>query len=163
MNLVAIAILSIMMLWFCFDMMLNTHQYRPSKILIYLVIYILLGYFVLFDRDNLATNRYTNGLYITKWIKLIFTSRIVFINLVGNIFLFIPLGMLLKYLKLLPLKAFLIACLIILLIESAQYLTKRGIFDLLDIALNMIGVIIGYICIKKVKTKESTNLKTNQV
>ena len=71
MNLVAIAILSIMMLWFCFDMMLNTNQYRSSKILIYLVIYILLGYFVLFDRDNLATNRYTNGLYITKWIKLI--------------------------------------------------------------------------------------------
>lgn len=86
--------------------------------------------------------------YITKWIKLIFTNKVVFINLIGNILIFIPLGIFLKYFKIRFISAFVIIIILVISIETLQYLTKRGIFDIMDIFLNIIGASIGYMLIR---------------
>ena len=74
------------------------------------------------------------------------------IELLGNIFLFIPAGWLLPRLfksmrKFFPL---LLTCLLaILFVESLQLVTLLGRFDVDDIILNIAGMLIGYILYKK--------------
>ena len=75
-------------------------------------------------------------IYLDEWILYIFKNKIIFINIVGNILLFIPLGFFKGIIK---------STLIIIIIEILQYILKRGIFDVVDIILNLIGVVIGKI------------------
>lgn len=103
---------------------------------------------VLFNREKFDESIYSDGTYITKWIKLIFTNKVVFINLIGNILIFIPLGIFLKYFKIRFISAFVIIIILVISIETLQYLTKRGIFDIMDIFLNIIGASIGYMLIR---------------
>ena len=137
MNNVFIIILSIIMLWFCLNQIFKIT--KTNYIYLYAIIYVILLYLVLFNRD---------GTYITKWIKLIFTNKVVFINLIGNILIFIPLGIFLKYFKIRFISAFVIIIILVISIETLQYLTKRGIFDIMDIFLNIIGASIGYMLIR---------------
>jgi len=73
------------------------------------------------------------------------------INLLGNILVFLPLGILLpltfknccKFIRI-----FLIVLFITLFIEIAQYATSVGIADIDDIILNLAGGIIGYLLFK---------------
>lgn len=70
------------------------------------------------------------------------------INLLGNIFLFIPIGFLIPKLwkKLRKFFSFfLITLLVILVIELMQLFTLLGCCDIDDVILNMTGLIIGYI------------------
>ena len=112
------------------------------------IIYVILLYLVLFNREKFDESIYSDGTYITKWIKLIFTNKVVFINLIGNILIFIPLGIFLKYFKIRFISAFVIIIILVISIETLQYLTKRGIFDIMDIFLNIIGASIGYMLIR---------------
>ena len=41
-----------------------------------------------------------------------------------------------------------IIIILVISIETLQYLTKRGIFDIMDIFLNIIGASIGYMLIR---------------
>jgi glycopeptide antibiotics resistance protein len=68
------------------------------------------------------------------------------LNLVGNIVLLIPFGLILPaiYRSLGFLKMLLLASLFCLGIESIQALLKIGIFDIDDVILNGLGVMIGY-------------------
>lgn len=104
---------------------------------------------------------YTINNYIDKYrLEGVITVKI-FLNLVGNIIAFIPLGfclpILLKKCKSLisTLKS---ALLIVMVIEVTQLITTLGSFDVDDILLNILGATIGYlmykiaiIVIKKVK------------
>ena len=69
-------------------------------------------------------------------------------NLLGNLFLFFPLGI---YLPLFgkredTLKNFLCSTVsVIFIIEFAQFLTKRGSFDIDDFILNLAGALLGYL------------------
>ncbi len=69
-------------------------------------------------------------------------------NLAGNIILFIPIGIYLPFFmggrarKLGA--ALLFMMLILLLIESIQLVTRRGVFDIDDFILNMSGALIGF-------------------
>lgn len=71
-----------------------------------------------------------------------------FINLVGNVLLFIPAGWLLPtifkpfrgYFKF-----FLLCTLLILAVELVQLLTLLGYFDIDDVILNLFGLSVGYI------------------
>ena len=72
----------------------------------------------------------------------------MFINLIGNILIFIPLGIFLKYFKIRFISAFVIIIILVISIETLQYLTKRGNFDIMDIFLNIIGASIGYMLIR---------------
>ena len=69
-------------------------------------------------------------------------------NLLGNIIPFIPFGFLLPvtYKKFSSaISVFVIGLASILVIESFQFFTKLGNFDVDDIILNMIGIVCGYV------------------
>ncbi|SNR91803.1 VanZ like family protein [Anaerovirgula multivorans] len=74
-----------------------------------------------------------------------FNSNTWVINLIGNIGVFVPFGILLplafggRYIKLLV--TFLSG---LLLLETLQLLTRRGSFDVDDFLLNTVGFMIGY-------------------
>jgi len=75
-----------------------------------------------------------------------FNSNTWIINLIGNIGVFIPFGILIplsfrgRYIKLLG-----IFSSGLLVLETLQLLTKRGSFDVDDFLLNTVGVTIGYL------------------
>ena len=70
----------------------------------------------------------------------------IIINLFGNIIMFIPFGFLgwlnAKYFSFKKLIVDFLSALII--VEALQYLTRLGVFDIDDLALNSIGVWIGF-------------------
>lgn len=79
---------------------------------------------------------------------------------IGNIILFIPYGIFLSTLfKRANLKNIIIYGFIAsFIIEISQFLLKRGILDIDDMILNILGVIIGYLFISAVK-RFRVNLK----
>lgn len=71
-----------------------------------------------------------------------------FVNLVGNVVMFVPLGFYVPYLgrnfrKFLPAMGFIL--LLILAVEGIQYFTYLGSCDVDDVILNMAGSFIGYL------------------
>lgn len=68
---------------------------------------------------------------------------IAFYNLAANIALFMPYGVLAKLLKTNFSKMMLTTTLVIAFIELLQLFTKRGNFDIDDLILNLIGVVLG--------------------
>ena len=70
----------------------------------------------------------------------------IIINLFGNIIMFIPFGFLgwlnAKYFNFKKLIVDFLSVLII--VEALQYLTRLGVFDIDDLALNSLGVWIGF-------------------
>ena len=72
-----------------------------------------------------------------------------FVNLAGNIIMFIPAGFFLSRGSLS--KCIQKALLLTLLVEIVQVFTLRGSFDIDDIMLNVAGAIIGYFLWKKLK------------
>lgn len=77
-------------------------------------------------------------------------------NLAGNIAAFMPLGFLLTlaFKKIINKRSILsISLALIVIAEAAQLVTRRGVFDIDDIILNMAGVGIGYYIYKIIKKK----------
>ena len=73
--------------------------------------------------------------------------RISIVNLLGNVLMFVPLGLFLPRLwpRLYAFRRFLISVtVVILLIELAQLFTLLGSFDIDDLILNVLGAAIGY-------------------
>lgn len=68
-----------------------------------------------------------------------------------NLILFIPIGYWLNWFKISS--ALLISLLLITSIEILQLLIHRGIFDVVDILINTIGIMIGYIIFKTFNIK----------
>jgi len=71
---------------------------------------------------------------------------IAFINLAGNIALFIPVGFLIPliYRKMTWQKSLIFGLILTFIIETTQTVFHIGIFDIDDIILNALGVMIGY-------------------
>lgn len=128
--------------------------YNKEKIVLYkellmliFIIYILLLYYIVTYQDN---NYGTNNLTLFKEIfRYKITSRLFIRNVLGNIMLFVPLGIFISYYiklkKLYP--CFILSILISSCIEFIQ--TKIGrTFDVDDIILNTLGGIIGYFIYK---------------
>lgn len=114
------------------------------------IFYIGLIFLSLFYRKTSNTEQSTNPNYMRKWINIIFTNKVVFLNIIGNIFLFLPLGTFIYNIKLNIRLKMLIIIVVIISLEVLQYITKKGVFDYIDILLNLIGTIIGYcLCIRK--------------
>lgn len=67
-------------------------------------------------------------------------------NLVGNVAAFMPLGFLLPlaFRRFNAVKTYLVAFILILFAEVLQLVSRRGVFDVDDLLLNMLGSIIGY-------------------
>lgn len=73
--------------------------------------------------------------------------RHAFINLLGNVVMFIPLGFFLPYIwkrQRSFVKLFLSVTVLILLVETVQYFTALGSCDVDDLILNLLGAVIGY-------------------
>ena len=82
--------------------------------------------------------------------------RHAFINLVGNVVMFIPLGYLLPgvYKRAQNFFAMLLyTVVVIVLIETIQYITGLGSCDIDDLILNVPGVMIGW-CIRRIGTSK---------
>jgi glycopeptide antibiotics resistance protein len=94
---------------------------------------------------------YTINNYMDKYRAEGVMSRNVFLNLVGNIIVFIPWGLYLPILfkKIKSLIGTLKGTLLfVIAIEVAQLITTLGSFDVDDIILNTLGAIIGYLIYK---------------
>ena len=86
-------------------------------------------------------------LHLLKNTNSAYLLRHAFVNLLGNIGMFIPLGFFLPrlYPKLRALwKTLLSSCLIICVVEVLQLFTLLGSCDVDDLILNLIGVAMGY-------------------
>ncbi|MCM1513550.1 MAG: VanZ family protein [Anaeroplasma bactoclasticum] len=149
-NKIIIPVLSLFVLLFIIDSIISITK-QKKVVYIYTGIYFVLLYMVLFDRETIDERLFSDGGYILKWIKLVFTNRIVFLNLFGNIALFVPLGILLKQFSLKPFLLGILSLGLIITIELLQYITQKGIFDVLDIVLNVLGITIGYMIVKKTR------------
>jgi glycopeptide antibiotics resistance protein len=71
---------------------------------------------------------------------------IVMVNLIGNIVLFVPIGFLVPFVfrHMTWRKSLALATVLPLVIEGTEVLFRVGIFDIDDVILNGLGVMIGY-------------------
>lgn len=113
------------------------------------IAYSLFLIIILMCRKQTEEKIISNPYYIKIWWKIIFTNKIVFLNLIGNIILYFPLGLLLKKKGFNIIVSILIMFITIVTMEVLQYITKRGIFDYIDIILNLLGSLIGYMLVHK--------------
>jgi len=139
---------------------------RRGLFLLCLLVYAAVMLWLLFCRENhwsadipyrqlLAQNAnfqpvYTIGNYVhvVRFGKDGDLVRHCIINLGGNIFLFIPAGLLLPrvFPRLRRFFPFFFTCLLVMLaVETAQLLTLLGSFDVDDLILNLFGMILGYL------------------
>lgn len=89
-----------------------------------------------------------NYLYVIFHSDNAYLVRHCLTNLFGNVLLFIPAGLLIPavFPKLRHFLAYFLLCLIlIVLVELAQLLTLLGSFDIDDILLNLLGMVLGFL------------------
>ena len=84
------------------------------------------------------------------------TLKFLIVNYLGNIFLFLPFGLLFPsiFKKLTFFKVLLLGILISLAVEATQYLTCRGYADIDDVIMNAAGTVIGYVIYKCLNIKK---------
>lgn len=90
----------------------------------------------------------TNYLYVLKNMDNEYLLRHAFINLAGNVVMFVPLGLFLPWIypKLRSLWRFLLAVIaIIIAVEAIQLFTLLGSCDVDDLILNVVGASVGFI------------------
>lgn len=104
----------------------------------YKMIYFLILSMILFFRTKSKSFLFNDPNYYIKWINLVFVNKVVFINIIGNIVLYIPLGFILKKPRYIP-----IGIILITILELSQYVFKLGVFDVYDILLNTFGLVLG--------------------
>ena len=101
----------------------------------------------LLQRINL-TPFYTINLFLQSLLHGSFIQkRLAVINLIGNVIMFIPFGLLLPdvFKSFRPFYRFFLNCLaLICLVEILQLVTLSGILDIDDVILNMVGFSLGY-------------------
>lgn len=118
--------------------------------------YLMALFTILFYRKQI-NNNVTDMDYIKVWINYLFSNKIIFINVFGNLVLYMPfIYYLNKFFKNIKI-AIIVVFIFIVCGEYVQYLLKIGVFDLVDIIINTIGVLIYgleyevYIWIKKIR------------
>ena len=142
-------------------------KHKPFLIIIFILYFVSLVYILLLKGNiSISPKDFTiahhgtfrmpgnYNLTLLETIRLYITDIKVnqhlnsYLNLIGNIILFIPFGFMFPLLtsrRRTALLTFLTATLFILLIEFIQLITVWGIFDVDDYILNILGVMIGWI------------------
>ena len=108
---------------------------------IYFLVMILLLFFRVYHDNNINLNL----------LELFNFETTNLSQTILNLILFIPIGYWLKHLKISS--VLLLSLLLITSIELLQFVSHRGIFDVVDILINTIGIMIGYIIFKTVHIK----------
>lgn len=127
-----------------------------SKLLIIVLIgyYILLAFWMLLGFGRSTGSVYMYNLEPFSTIKHFmnftnFNKDVWMINLVGNIGVFVPFGLLIPMtFRFLYIKSFVVFFIGLTILELSQLITKRGSFDIDDFILNSVGFTIGYILFK---------------
>lgn len=119
--------------------------------LICIVLYtLLLSYWMLF---GFGRRTYPEYMYNLKPLHTIiqfmqidrYNRNIWVVNLLGNIGVFVPFGILLPFaLRGKLIKSFSVFLVSLIILELLQLITRRGCFDVDDIILNSLGFLIGY-------------------
>jgi len=127
-------------------LLLNPSHRIPTFVLrllwvIYFLVMILLLFFRVYHDNNINLNL----------LELFNFETTNLSQTILNLILFIPIGYWLKHLKISS--VLLISLLLITSIELLQFVSHRGIFDVVDILINTIGIMIGYIIFRKVNIK----------
>ena len=126
-----------------------------SRIIVFIYYVILLFNMAIFARYN-NINSY-NLRPFKSIIEMLNNGSVytIIINILGNLFIFMPLEYFLIELFKINKKTvnFLVALAIILLIEITQYIFKIGVFDIDDIILCTLGMMIFYIIYNKKNNK----------
>jgi len=106
-----------------------------------------------FIRDGIASANFIPFKTIMMYIKYYETMN-SFENLIGNILVFIPLGFILPrafYKFNHPVWLVFFSFVFIMDVELFQLVTRFGAFDVDDIILNMLGVILGFLITKMIE------------
>ncbi len=112
--------------------------------------YIILLLLTLYFRKKYDDYMYKDGFYLGEWLKYFLKNKTIFINILGNFLLFMPLGYILtKITKMRIIINVLIGIGIIICLEIIQFITKRGVLDIADILLNSLGLFISIIITKE--------------
>ena len=127
-------------------LLLNPSHRIPTFVLRLLwVIYFLVMILLLFFRVYHDNNINPNILELFNFETTNLSQTIL------NLILFIPIGYWLKHLKISS--VLLLSLLLITSIELLQFVSHRGIFDIVDILIDTFGIMIGYIIFRKVNIK----------
>lgn len=120
----------------------EVHFYRELLMLMFIVYVMCLFYVVTFQDVSWSTS---NFIPFKEMFRYAIFSRPFFINILGNMLMFLPYGFFLAYyLKTNKLIVPLVLSLITsVTIESTQLLIGR-VFDVDDIILNVVGTIVGF-------------------
>ena len=140
----------------------NMRPFLGDGLILVMILSILMALFLILKKNTLLMTSYiitlliillfreeTRGANVSfdtfkRWAPLIFSNKTVFINIVGNILIYLPMGIIFsKYLNLFKTIAY--ANVFIIGIEIIQLVFRLGIFDVLDIILNILGVLVGFI------------------
>lgn len=140
--------LLIIVLHFIFSIIFLKHV-RKSFLYLSFISYMFIIIVTLYVRKSSSNSIIADPIYIYSWLKILFTNKVVFINIFGNIILFIPFGIYLKVFNVNIIFSLIFSLLIIILLELLQYIHLIGIFDINDILLNYLGTICGYIITKR--------------
>jgi glycopeptide antibiotics resistance protein len=131
---------------------------KKLNIILLIITYSILLFLTLFVRSKYDTYKYDFSFYLLEWFTKMFTSKVIFINLIGNLVLFMPLGFILSNINKGKIKRIILNIIlgmgIIVVLEFCQFITKRGVLDLMDILLNSTGLIIGVLVTKKGEINE---------
>ena len=122
----------------------KNYSLKDIYYLFYIIYFIFLFYVVTYD-GLLDFNPEINLLLFREIFRYPVGSDLFFKNVLGNIIIFIPFGILIKEeFNLNIFKTILISLIFSLSIEIVQLLIGR-VFDIDDILLNVIGSLIGYL------------------
>ncbi|MBW7457585.1 VanZ family protein [Paenibacillus sepulcri] len=126
---------------------------KPLVALITLLYTILLIYwmFIGFGRSQHLSGGYHYNLVPLKTIKMYmeyadkFNVRNWLVNVVGNVAVFVPFGITLPYIfRCRLLSMLMITVMGLVILESLQLTLRRGTFDVDDVLLNTLGVMVGF-------------------
>lgn len=126
----------------------NTYS-KPIHILFFLSYATLLTFLLFSDAfDNRTKLRTINLVPFKTIIKFLSSGssislRVIIVNLLGNIIIFVPLGFYIKAFMKKNIPTFLVTFFIPIIIEASQYLLAVGISDIDDVILNVIGEWLG--------------------
>ncbi|MDD4295586.1 MAG: VanZ family protein [Ruminiclostridium sp.] len=127
-------------------------SFRRKSVIILLVGYsLLLAYWMIWGFGRMPHSGYMYNLTPFSTIKHFiqidkFNTETWIINLIGNIGVFVPFGILIPLVfRTRLLKTLIIALLGLFILETTQLITTKGSFDVDGFILNISGVIVGYV------------------
>lgn len=110
----------------------------------FIIIYILFLLGVTFFKNKLYSMQFVFNPFSTFFELLKGDMTFALINIFGNLLMYVPVGIYIKYKTSREIKVILILFLIyILIVEFTQGITKTGTCDMNDVLMNTIGFIIG--------------------